>query len=143
MQIRTILYQSIKTLIKHIFLLNFTYELLMSFRNGNIEMTPQIVFVSTMEQYLSQETFYKCWVKKNLGLSWAPQHLCEKSFIPPLQIHLNKKPLSQLHARHSSNRSEMLQLGIFSPPPLFFCCFFEKVLLQRLHVGVRWFKIGR
>ena len=33
MQIRTILYQYIKTLIKHVFLLNFTYELLMSFRN--------------------------------------------------------------------------------------------------------------
>ena len=32
MQIRTILYQSIKTLIKHVFLLNFTHELLMSFR---------------------------------------------------------------------------------------------------------------
>ena len=31
MQIRTILYQYIKTLIKHVFLLNFTYELLMSF----------------------------------------------------------------------------------------------------------------
>ena len=28
MQIRTILYQCIKTLIKHVFLLNFTYELL-------------------------------------------------------------------------------------------------------------------
>ena len=56
MQIRTILYQSIKRLIKHVFLLNFTYELLMSFRNGIIEMTPQTVFVSTMEQYLSQES---------------------------------------------------------------------------------------
>ena len=33
MQIRKILYQYIKTLIKHVFLLNFTYELLMSFRN--------------------------------------------------------------------------------------------------------------
>ena len=32
MQIRTILYQYIKTLIKHVFLLNFTYELLMSIR---------------------------------------------------------------------------------------------------------------
>ena len=32
MQIRAILYQYIKTLIKHVFLLNFTYELLMSFR---------------------------------------------------------------------------------------------------------------
>ena len=32
MQIRTIPYQYIKTLIKHVFLLNFTYELLMSFR---------------------------------------------------------------------------------------------------------------
>ena len=32
MQIRTILYQYIKTLTKHVFLLNFTYELLMSFR---------------------------------------------------------------------------------------------------------------
>ena len=32
MQIRTILYQYIKTLIKHVFLLNFTYELFMSFR---------------------------------------------------------------------------------------------------------------
>ena len=31
MQIRTILYQYIKTLIKHVFLLNFTHELLMSF----------------------------------------------------------------------------------------------------------------
>ena len=29
MQIRTILYQYMKTLIKHVFLLNFTYELLM------------------------------------------------------------------------------------------------------------------
>ena len=29
MQIRTILYQYIKTLIKHVFVLNFTYELLM------------------------------------------------------------------------------------------------------------------
>ena len=29
MQIRMILYQCIKTLIKHVFLLNFTYELLM------------------------------------------------------------------------------------------------------------------
>ena len=131
MQIRTILYQYIKTLIKHVFLLDFTYELLMSFRNSNIEMTPQTVFVSTMEQYLSQEIFYKCWVKKNLGLSWAPQHLCENSFIQSLQMHLDKNPLSQLHGRHSSIRSEMLQLGIFSPPP-FFCCFFEKVLLQRL-----------
>ena len=131
MQIRTILYQYIKTLIKHVFLLDSTYELLMSFRNSNIEMTPQTVFVSTMEQYLSQEIFYKCWVKKNLGLSWAPQHLCENSFIQSLQMHLDKNPLSQLHGRHSSIRSEMLQLGIFSPP-LFFCCFFEKVLLQRL-----------
>ena len=34
MQIRTILYQYIKTLIKHVFLLNFTYELLMSFRSN-------------------------------------------------------------------------------------------------------------
>ena len=34
MQIRTILYQYIKTLIKHVFLLNFTYELLMSFRTS-------------------------------------------------------------------------------------------------------------
>ena len=33
MQIRTILYQYIKTLIKHVFLLNFTYELLMSFKS--------------------------------------------------------------------------------------------------------------
>ena len=33
MQIRTILYQYIKTLIKHVFLLNFTHELLMSFRS--------------------------------------------------------------------------------------------------------------
>ena len=33
MQIRTILYQYIKALIKHVFLLNFTYELLMSFRS--------------------------------------------------------------------------------------------------------------
>ena len=32
MQIRTILYQYIKTLIKHVFPLNFTYELLLSFR---------------------------------------------------------------------------------------------------------------
>ena len=32
MQIRTILYQCMKTLIKNVFLLNFTYELLMSFR---------------------------------------------------------------------------------------------------------------
>ena len=32
MQIRTILYQYIRTLIKHVFLLNFTYELLISFR---------------------------------------------------------------------------------------------------------------
>ena len=31
MQIRTILYQYIKTLIKHVFLLNFTHELSMSF----------------------------------------------------------------------------------------------------------------
>ena len=31
MQIRTILYQYIKTLIKHVFLLNFTHKLLMSF----------------------------------------------------------------------------------------------------------------
>ena len=30
MQIRTILYQYIKTLFKHVFLLNFTYELLMT-----------------------------------------------------------------------------------------------------------------
>ena len=34
MQILTILYQYIKTLIKHVFLLNFTYELLMSFRSS-------------------------------------------------------------------------------------------------------------
>ena len=33
MQIRTILYQYIKTLIKHVFVLNFTHELLMSFRS--------------------------------------------------------------------------------------------------------------
>ena len=33
MQIRTILYQYKKTLIKHVFLLNFTHELLMSFRS--------------------------------------------------------------------------------------------------------------
>ena len=33
MQIRTILYQYIKTLIKHVFHSNFTYELLMSCRN--------------------------------------------------------------------------------------------------------------
>ena len=37
MQIRTILYQYIKTLIKHVFLLNFTHELLMSFRTSYIE----------------------------------------------------------------------------------------------------------
>ena len=36
MQIRTILYQYIETLIKHVFLLNFTHELLMSFRNIGI-----------------------------------------------------------------------------------------------------------
>ena len=35
MQIRTILYQYIKTLIKHVFLLNFTYELLV--RCGYLE----------------------------------------------------------------------------------------------------------
>ena len=35
MQIRTILYQYIKTLIKHVFLLNFTHELLMSYRMLN------------------------------------------------------------------------------------------------------------
>ena len=34
MQIRTILYQYIKTLIKHVFLLNFTHELLTSFRRS-------------------------------------------------------------------------------------------------------------
>ena len=39
MQIRTILYQYIKTLIKHVFLLNFTHELLMSFRMINNELT--------------------------------------------------------------------------------------------------------
>ena len=33
MQIGTILYQYITTLIKHVFLLHFTYELLMSFRS--------------------------------------------------------------------------------------------------------------
>ena len=43
MQIRTILYQYIKTLIKQVFLLNFTYELLMSFRNMYIVVI--IVFV--------------------------------------------------------------------------------------------------
>ena len=32
MQIRTILYQYIKTLTKHVFVLDFTYELLISFR---------------------------------------------------------------------------------------------------------------
>ena len=32
MQIRMILFQYVKILIKHVFLLNFTYELLMSFR---------------------------------------------------------------------------------------------------------------
>ena len=37
MQIRTILYQCIKTLIKHVFPFNFTYELLMSFRTKFIE----------------------------------------------------------------------------------------------------------
>ena len=39
MQIRTILYQYIKTLIKNVFLLNFTYELLMSFRSTVYKMS--------------------------------------------------------------------------------------------------------
>ena len=44
MQIRTILYQYIKTLIKHVFLLNFTHELLMSFvstlRDSQFDLYP-------------------------------------------------------------------------------------------------------
>ena len=47
MQIRTILYQYIKTLIKHVFLLNFTYELLMSFRI----LYTVFPFVFTLEIY--------------------------------------------------------------------------------------------
>ena len=43
MQIRTILYQYIKTLIKHVFLLNFTYELLMSILEEYIEHSSEAV----------------------------------------------------------------------------------------------------
>ena len=44
MQIRTILYQYIKTLIKHVFLLNFSYELLMSFRSGRKRMLSDVQY---------------------------------------------------------------------------------------------------
>ena len=37
MQIKTILYQYVKTLIKHVFRLNFTHELLMSFRQAAVQ----------------------------------------------------------------------------------------------------------
>ena len=43
MQIRTILYQHIKTLIKHVFLLNFTYELLMSFRISDAAQSVRVL----------------------------------------------------------------------------------------------------
>ena len=58
MQIRTILYQYIKTLIKHVFLLNFTYELFMSFR---------ILFI-----------FFAKGIRKYLGggEEWNSLHIC-------------------------------------------------------------------
>ena len=49
MQIRTILYQYIKTLIKHVFLLNFTYELLVSFRNCFIVTLKSEIIVNYLE----------------------------------------------------------------------------------------------
>ena len=56
MQIRTILYQYIKTLIKHVFLLNFTYELLMSFRSTVYKMSGRSLSVykdtSASHEYL-------------------------------------------------------------------------------------------
>ena len=45
MQIRTILYQYTKTLIKHVFLLNFTYELLMSFKSNYKSSDHSQVFI--------------------------------------------------------------------------------------------------
>ena len=56
MQIRTILYQCIKTLIKNVFLLNFTYELLLSFRSTIYKMSGRSLSVykdtSASHEYL-------------------------------------------------------------------------------------------
>ena len=56
MQIRTILYQYTKTLIKHLFLLNFTYELLMSFKSTIYKMSGRSLSVykdtSASHEYL-------------------------------------------------------------------------------------------
>ena len=56
MQIRTILYQYIRTLIKHVFLLNFTHELLMSFRSTIYKMSGRSLSVykdtSASHEYL-------------------------------------------------------------------------------------------
>ena len=58
MQIRTILYQYIKTLIKHVFLLNFTHELLMSFRmlnrvvNLSMKKMSFVLLISRIQWYI-------------------------------------------------------------------------------------------
>ena len=56
MQIRTILYHYIKTLIKHVFLLNFTHELLMSFVSTIYKMSGRSLSVykdtSASHEYL-------------------------------------------------------------------------------------------
>ena len=58
MQIRAILYQYIKTLIKHVFLLNFTHELLMSFRmlnrvvNLSMKKMSFVLLISRIQWYI-------------------------------------------------------------------------------------------
>ena len=83
MQIRTILYQYIKTLIKHVFLLNVTYELLMSFRNIRKKLWIRKIFQEREEnsQYhlllweleiLDKEYLFKMSLHKfELLLSWV------------------------------------------------------------------------
>ena len=80
MQIRTILYQYIKTLIKHVFLLNFTYELLMSFRIKIRTSLRQID--SYLEKYKFARSFEGLGRKTNfLKFTKAIKHLT--NFDPP------------------------------------------------------------
>ena len=62
MQIRTILYHYIKTLIKHVFLLNFTHELLMSFVSTIYKMSGRSLSVY---KDMSASHEYLCTLIKN------------------------------------------------------------------------------
>ena len=70
MQIRTILYQYTKTLIKHVFLLNFTYELLMSFR---ISDKTHVDYHKTFASIFSAYTTSMLKIRKQtykMGIKW-------------------------------------------------------------------------